>query len=172
NFGVGQNLAIQYASCSNCKEDDIIKPKWADAIKGLYDEVLDFHKSWLDNFQSGRAETYVEHFTQVGHSWRLQTKLLVTAIPSYSSPALKWDSRSTFCTLPPPRSTICGFCFYERAPLSFSRVVLQFYDPTHQMENEVGFPNFSTDCTGSHRIFELMRSFPNGLGHSLPESPA
>ncbi|GBO30972.1 CRISP/Allergen/PR-1, partial [Araneus ventricosus] len=64
NFGVGQNLAIQFASCSNCKEDDITKPKWADAIKGLYDEVLDFHKSWLDNFQSGRAETDVEHFTQ------------------------------------------------------------------------------------------------------------
>ncbi|GBM88272.1 hypothetical protein AVEN_240474-1, partial [Araneus ventricosus] len=64
NFGVGQNLAIQFASCSNCKEDDITKPKWADAIKDLYDEVLDFHKSWLDNFQSGRAETDVEHFTQ------------------------------------------------------------------------------------------------------------
>ncbi|CAL1261178.1 unnamed protein product [Larinioides sclopetarius] len=73
NFGVGQNLAIQSASCSNCKEDDMTKPKWADAIKGLYDEVLYFHKSWLDRFQSGRAETYVEHFTQViwSETWRL-----------------------------------------------------------------------------------------------------
>ncbi|KAF8764876.1 CRISP/Allergen/PR-1 like protein [Argiope bruennichi] len=72
NFGVGQNLAIQYASCSNCKEDDITKPKWADAVKDLYDEVLDFHKSWLDRFESHGGPD-VEHFTQIiwSKTWRL-----------------------------------------------------------------------------------------------------
>ncbi|GBM97976.1 hypothetical protein AVEN_166962-1 [Araneus ventricosus] len=60
-------------------------------------------------------------------------------------PSKRNPPRSDFRTPPTPRSTNCGFRFCERTWLPFPMAVLQFYEPTLQMDNERSWiPSFST----------------------------
>ncbi|GBN24807.1 CRISP/Allergen/PR-1 [Araneus ventricosus] len=55
-----------------CREDMQTEPNWQKAIKGLYEEVLDYQKDWLWSFEE-HPGPMTGHFTQLiwSRSWRI-----------------------------------------------------------------------------------------------------